>query len=235
MPQDTTLLRRSLVWTAIYVVVVSVGAQLRSPGLTSLVLVALSVALLVHLRPGGRLALYGVRRVQRGTLPLVLFFVPLFAITLLQYAKGPAPGLDAGGVVSAVVVVTTVGFVEELLFRGFLLRALRTRYDPTRAVVVSGLTFGIGHVVNLLHGYPPTDQALQIVAAVLVGVALAYCVVLTGSLLPGAVFHALFNLSGTLTARSVPGDRVTVGIIVIVMVPYLLFLRNRLATTGPAG
>ncbi|XTR52033.1 CPBP family intramembrane glutamic endopeptidase [Pseudarthrobacter sp. So.54] len=171
---------------------------------------------------------------QPGTLPPTLFYLPLFAIAFLAYTKGFAPGLDLEAIVFAILLMAAVGFIEELLFRGFLLQALRTRGSFTRAIIISGVTFGLGHIVNLLRGYSPTDQALQVVAAVLIGIALAYCVALTGSIMPGVAFHILFNISGTITAHSVVGDSVTVGIIAAVMIPYILFLRNRLATTGPA-
>ena len=236
--QDTKPIWHALVWIGIYIVTVNVGdlagEQLGFPGLTSIVLVALSAALLIYLRVGRRLAFYGIRPVQPETLPLTLFYLPLFAVAFLQYGKGFAAGLDTQTVLFAILLVAAVGFIEELLFRGFLLQALRTRGSLTRAIIISGVTFGIGHIVNLLRGYSLTDQALQLVAAVLIGIALAYCVVLTGSILPGVAFHALFNLSGTLTAHSVLVDTLTVGIIAIVMIPYILFLWSRLAGAGPA-
>src|SRR5665647_2244265 len=237
--QDTKPILHALIWVAIYIVAVNIGDNLgevvQFPELTSIVLVVLSIVLIVYLRVGGRLAFYGIRSVQPGTLPLTFFYIPLFAITFVQYAKGFESGLDLRTVAFAVLLVTAVGFIEELLFRGFLLQALRTRGNLTRAIIISGVTFGIGHIVNLLRGYSPTDQALQIVAAVLIGVALAYCAVLTGSILPGIVFHALFNLSGTLTNHSVLWDSVTVGVISIVMIAYILILRNRLVSAGQAA
>jgi len=234
--QDTKPILHALIWVAIYIVAVNIGDNLgevvQFPELTSIVLVVLSIVLIVYLRVGGRLAFYGIRSVQPGTLPLTLFYIPLFAIAFVQYAKGLESGLDLRAVAFAVLLVTAVGFVEELLFRGFLLQALRARRNLTYAIIISGVTFGIGHIVNLLRGWSLTDQAIQIVAAVLIGIALAYCAVLTGSILPGVVFHALFNLSGTLTNHSVLWDSVTVGVIAIVMIVYILFLRNRLANTG---
>ena len=236
--QDTKPILHALIWVAIYIVAVNIGDNLgevvQFPELTSIVLVVLSIVLIVYLRVGGRLAFYGIRSVQPDTLPLTLFYIPLFAIAFVQYAKGLESGLDLRAVAFAVLLVTAVGFVEELLFRGFLLQALRARRNLTYAIIISGVTFGIGHIVNLLRGWSLTDQAIQIVAAVLIGIALAYCAVLTGSILPGVVFHALFNLSGTLTNHSVLWDSVTVGVIAIVMIVYILFLRNRLANTGPA-
>ena len=236
--QDTKPILHALIWVAIYIVAVNIGDNLgevvQFPELTSIVLVVLSIVLIVYLRVGGRLAFYGIRSVQPDTLPLTLFYIPLFAIAFVQYAKGLESGLDLRAVAFAVLLVTAVGFVEELLFRGFLLQALRARRNLTYAIIISGVTFGIGHIVNLLRGWSLTDQAIQIVAAVLIGIALAYCAVLTESILPGVVFHALFNLSGTLTNHSVLWDSVTVGVIAIVMIVYILFLRNRLANTGPA-
>ncbi|SJN36575.1 hypothetical protein FM104_09300 [Microbacterium esteraromaticum] len=225
-------------WIVIYIVAVNVGDYvgeiLGFPGMTSVVLVGLSIALLVYLRAGRRLAFYGIRPVQPKTLPLTVFYIPLFAIAFLQYGKGFAANLNWQTVIFAIILVAAVGFIEELLFRGFLLQALRTRGNLTRAIVISGVTFGVGHIVNLLRGYSLTDQALQLAGAILIGIALAYCVVLTGSILLGVVFHALFNLSGTLSAHSAVGDTIAVGIIAIVMIPYILILRRRLATAGPA-
>ena len=236
--QDTKPIWHALIWIAIYMVAVNLGdnfgQQLGVPRLTSIVLIILSVVLVFYLRGGGRLAFYGVRSVQPGTMPLTLFYIPVFAIAFLQYAKGLASHLDLQALVFAILVVSAVGFIEELLFRGFLLQGLRTSGNLTRAIIISGVTFGLGHIVNLLRGYSLTDQALQLVAAVFIGIALAYCAVLTGSIMPGVLFHVLFNLSGTITAHSVLWDSVTVGIISIVMIPYILFLRKRLTESGAA-
>ncbi|TFD93031.1 CPBP family intramembrane metalloprotease [Cryobacterium lactosi] len=230
--QDTKPIWHALIWIAIYILAVNIGdllgEVLQFPELTSIVLVALSIILIVYLRRSGRLAFYGIRSVQPGTLPLTLWYVPLFAITFVQYAKGFAPGLDLTTIVFAILLVTAVGFIEELLFRGFLLEALRTRGNLTRAILISGITFGMGHIVNLLRGYSLPDQAVQLVAAVLIGIALAYCVVLTGSILPGVVFHALFNLSGTLTIHSAVWDSVAVGAIAIIMIGFIVLLHKRL-------
>lgn len=237
--QQTRPIRHAIIWIAVYIVTVNIGdalgEQLQFPGLTSILLLALSTVLLVYLRVGRRFASIGIRAVQPGTLPSTFFYLPLFAIAFAQYAKGFTPTLDLQAVTFAVLLVAAVGFIEELLFRGFLLNALRTRGSVDRAIVISGVTFGLGHIVNLLRGYSVTDQALQLVAAVLIGVALAYCAVLTGSILPGVVFHALFNLSGTITNHSTTLDTVIVGGIALVMIGYIITLRGHLARSGPAS
>lgn len=154
--QDTKPLLHALIWIGIYIVAVNIGdilsEVLRFPELTSLVLIALSIVLVVYLRAAGRLAFYGLRRVQPGTLSLTLFYIPLFATLLVPFAQGLAPGLTLRTVIFAVVLMAGVGFVEEVLFRGFLLQALRGSEPLTRAIIVSGVTFGIGHILNLFRG-----------------------------------------------------------------------------------
>ena len=44
-----------------------------------------------------------------------------------------------------------VGFFEEVIFRGLLFQALAKENIET-AVSVSSVTFGLGHILNLLNG-----------------------------------------------------------------------------------
>lgn len=224
-----------MAWIAIYIAAMNLGAFLAEayPAITWAtggVLAILSIALLVYVAKSGTAATYWVKSPEGGTLPSALYLAPLFAVAFFQYAKGIDPQLDLGAVAAAVLLVVCVGFIEELLFRGFLLRALREKGSLNRAVLISGATFGIGHIINLANGYSGADQLIQMVAAVVIGIALAYCVALTGSILPGVAFHALFNLSGTVTVASTSMDTYILGAVIVVMVPYILYLRRQLAS-----
>lgn len=119
-----------------------------------------------------------------------------------------------------------VGFIEELLFRGFLFRAILKKSGLNRAVIISGVTFGIGHIVNLARGYSVADQAIQIVAGIFIGIALAYLVALTQSMMPGVIFHILFNISGSVTNDNVGMEAQFVIAVAVVMVAYALYLRQ---------
>ncbi|TFB72524.1 CPBP family intramembrane metalloprotease [Cryobacterium glaciale] len=100
-----------------------------------------------------------------------------------------------------------VGFVEELIFRGFLFQAILAKKTVLRAIYLSGITFGLGHIVNLLRGYSGFDQLIQLVAAIVIGIALGYVVAITRSILPVVLFHILFNISGALTTHDVVWER----------------------------
>ena len=95
--QDTKPILHALIWVAIYIVAVNSGDNLgevvQFPELTSIVLVVLSIVLIVYLRVGGRLAFYGIRSVQPDTLPLTLFYIPLFAIAFCSMQRASSRGL----------------------------------------------------------------------------------------------------------------------------------------------
>jgi len=82
--------------------------------------------------------------------------------------------------------------LEELVFRGRIMRTLMRRFTPRDAILASSLLFMIAHV-----GGP--DAALLFIPLTL-GLASGALVYLTRSIWPGIVLHALWNLLTPLTA-----------------------------------
>lgn len=82
-------------------------------------------------------------------------------------------------------VVVLTPLAEETLFRGFFYPALRRRFRPASAALISGAVFG------LAHGHP-----LLIVPIFVLGVLLALVAERRRSIVPTVVAHALFNLFG---------------------------------------
>ncbi|MCI2046862.1 MAG: CPBP family intramembrane metalloprotease [Faecalibacterium sp.] len=135
----------------------------------------------------------------------------------LRFAPGtPLPGRKVGYLLPMLVVATAnlwhgavlryapldtvwyvlsmlcIGFIEEILFRGYLLQLLLKRSVKV-AILVSTLTFGLGHSVNLLNGAKVVPTLLQLVYALAIGLMLSVFVVKTGHLLPCCFFHGVFN------------------------------------------
>ena len=50
-----------------------------------------------------------------------------------------------------VLSMLCVGFLEEMIFRGFLFKAM-SKDNLRMAIIVSSVTFGIGHLINLFNG-----------------------------------------------------------------------------------
>ncbi len=91
-----------------------------------------------------------------------------------------AHGTPYIGFAFAVIVAAPV--IEELFFRGLLLRSLERRFGARWAVAGSSLAFGIAHF-----------QGLQLPALIAVGLVFGVLRVRTGRLGPGIVAHAAFN------------------------------------------
>ena len=120
-----------------------------------------------------------------GYIPLLLiaagqfFFVPVLNMNPLEYA-------------TRCIMMCGVGFLEEILFRGFLFRGI-AKDNIKEAIIISSITFGVGHIVNLFNGYDLTKCVAQIVFAVAVGFMLVFVLVRTRSIIPCIVFHAMNN------------------------------------------
>lgn len=80
--------------------------------------------------------------------------------------------------------------VEELFFRGLLLRSLENRWGSTAAVVLSGALFGLVH----LEGSSGLAIVAVVVSLALLGWALGWLTVRFGRLGPALVAHVTFNL-----------------------------------------
>lgn len=76
----------------------------------------------------------------------------------------------------------TAGVCEELLYRGYLIAYLATWLPAPAAAAVAALVFGIGHSYQGARGVLTTTAA---------GAILGFAYLVSGSLLPGMVAHAL--------------------------------------------
>lgn len=186
----------AVVWIVAYVVLVPIGDALSElvgepNSVTAPLLAVLSLVLLLYVRRNGWLGYYGLRSFRKADFTKTLLYIPLLAIAMMQYAKGLRAGLDVTAVLLIIALMVCVGFIEELVFRGFLFRAILEKRSLTGAVVISGITFGLGHVVNLARGYTGVEQLIQIGSAIVLGIVLALLFAVTGTIVPLIIFHAL--------------------------------------------
>ena len=95
---------------------------------------------------------------------------------IARAAHGPA------FVLLAVLLIVAAPFIEELFFRGLLLRALARRFGTGWAVAGSSLAFAVAHF-----------EGIQFPALLVVGVVFGVLVVRYGRLGPGMWAHGAFN------------------------------------------
>ena len=127
-----------------------------------------------------------------------LYYVPLVILASGNLWNGVAVNYSAAETVCRIVCMLCVGFLEEVIFRGLLFKAI-AKDNIKSAIVISSVTFGIGHIINLFNGsgMELVGNLCQIVFAVAVGFLLVTIFYRGGSLLPCIFVHSVLNTLGT--------------------------------------
>lgn len=198
----------ALVSIAAYVVLFSLSDSLSASLhvqklITAPVGLLLTLVLYGFLKRNGLKESYGLRPF-RGDSKAFLYFLPLILLASTNLWNGATLNASLPETALFIVSMLCVGFLEEVIFRGLLLKALCMDNRRT-AILVSSLTFGIGHIVNLLNGAEFFPTLLQICYATAIG--FLFCVLfLRGkSLLPCIMTHGVINC---LSLFGVPGSQV---------------------------
>lgn len=135
--------------------------------------VIMAALLLAWIAKNGLSKKYGLQKVKIDY-GKYLYFLPLIAIATNNLWGGLSVHLSVLETILHIISMICVGFLEEIIFRGFLFLAL-CQNNVKQAVLISSLTFGIGHIVNLLNGAEVLSTLLQICyAAALTVVSLVY-------------------------------------------------------------
>ena len=109
--------------------------------------------------------------------------VPKEVIEQLRRSLIPSDG-SRGLWATLALVALTPAICEEALFRGPILRGLRTRAGPAAAVALTGLLFGVFHL-----------ELSRILPTALLGILLSLVALESGSILPAMLAHFLNNAS----------------------------------------
>jgi sodium transport system permease protein len=107
----------------------------------------------------------------------------------LRHAIAPGDG-GRGTLLTLFLMALTPAICEEALFRGPILRGLRTRLSPAGAAILTGLLFGIYHL-----------DPWRLVPTAILGVALSGIALGSGSIIPAMVAHFVNNACLILLAR----------------------------------
>lgn len=150
-----------------------------------------------------------------------LYFIPLIIISLVNIWAGFSINNTLFEICIYMAAMFCVGFLEEVIFRGFLFKMM-SRDNLKSAIIVSSLTFGIGHIVNLFNGAPLVPTLFQICYAVLLGFLFVIIFVKSGSLWPSIITHGIFNALGVFSVDSSLFLYAIPVILIIICILYVL-------------
>lgn len=119
----------------------------------------------------------------------------LFGILIrLKYARWQR--FTPLGILYLVIGIAFVGFSEELLARGILVRLISEAGFPQYLVMlVSSMIFGLLHGMNYFNGQDRKTTISQMIVATLIGMGLYTALTVSGTLWVPIILHALFDLS----------------------------------------
>ncbi len=154
----------------------------------------------------------------------MLYYIPMLVLATGNLWGGVSlhyPGLSQ---LWAVLSMLLIGYVEEVLFRGFLFRALIKKDGLVPAIIISAVTFGIGHIVNLLAGQANLETIMQVLFAVAWGFIFTYAFLKGGSLWPCVAVHGLVDIFSKFSRDSVTAEWVYIGATILVALLYCPYL-----------
>ena len=189
-------------------------------------LTAISTGLLLFIRANtlqGELGLDRWIRNGKG----ILWLIPVWILSTGNLWSGLALKYTGINAVMATMSFLLVGFVEETVFRGFLFNGMRKTGSLTVAIIVSAVTFGMGHLINLLTGQATMDTLLQMVFAIAWGFLLTFAYLKSGSLLACILIHGIIDAASVFGRDNVVGDTVFMIATIVVAIVYCLYLSKQ--------
>ena len=182
----------------------------------SLLLVVLMIAL-------KRVSYYGLARVQNAR--NYLYFIPLALIASVNLWSGININNTTSEIMFHILMMLNVGFIEEIIFRGFLFKMME-RSNVKLAIAVSSITFGIGHIVNLINGADLVPTLVQICYAIAIGYLFVIIFHKSKSLVPCIIAHAITNALSIFNVESVASTYIVPIFLIIVPLAYAIFINK---------
>ena len=186
----------AIVWIIAYVVFASLGDNLSAEIgvlkiITLPILLVLSMVLFIFVVKNGLSVKYGLCKPQLPSNQM-LYYIPLIVLLTANLWYGVALNTSILETILYILSMFCVGFLEEIIFRGFLFKMME-KDNVRTAIIVSSVTFGIGHIINLLNGADILPTLMQIVYATAAGYLFVTIFYKSKSLWPCIITHILVN------------------------------------------
>lgn len=184
------------------------------------ILSILVITLMIILK---RVKYYGITKVNN--IKKCLFFIPLLLIISVNLWNGININNTSSEILFRFLTMINIGFLEEIIFRGFLFKMM-AKDNIKSAIIVSSLTFGIGHIVNLLNGASLIPTLLQICYAISLGYLFVTILIKSKSLIPCIITHILINFLSIFNVDNTNMMYITSIFLVVISIIYSFYLNK---------
>lgn len=231
--KDETLF--AILWIVIYCGIMTPlkGGQEYGSGLGTLLLLAIAAGITFFVKNYHLEEKYGLTGWPENS-KRFLCFLPMLVFALMNLTGGVALNYHGVSLAFAVVSMMLVGYIEEMIFRGFLFKGLLKEGGTKKAIIIASVTFGVGHIINLFAGQATLTTLAQICYAIAFGFVVTLVFYKSGSLIPSILVHGLTDviaLFGTENTSELI-YWIAVGTVIVIGVIYSIYLAKLPSTEG---
>lgn len=233
---DKSELTFAIVWIVVYSILQSVANPLNKiigieSSANAIFNLVLTIVLFCFIRKNNLFERYGFCKTVVPARSF-LWYIPLLILATHNLWNGVAVNFPLAGTLCYIGYMLCVGFVEEVLFRGFLFKAI-AKDNVKLAVIISSVTFGLGHLLHLVNGsnVELIANLCQVYGALAVGFLFVTIFYRGGSLIPCILTHSAIDAVSAFANETglTNGKRILLSLSrLVIVVAYTLILTKTL-------
>ena len=185
----------------------------------------LSILILIFIIKIDKVKYFGLTKIT--SYKKYLYFIPLIILISVNLWGGINLDNKISYIIFYILTMINIGFLEEIIFRGFLFKMMEKDSIKT-ALIVSSLTFGIGHILNLLNGADLIPTLLQIIYATSTGFMFVIIFIKSKSIMPCIITHSLVNALSVFEVSTFITIYIAPIILTIIPIIYSIYLIKKI-------
>ena len=190
---------------------------------TTIINTIFSIFLIILMIVLKRISYYGLTKVTN--LKRYLYFIPLILIISVNLWNGININNSVSEIIYYILTMINIGFIEEIIFRGFLFKMME-KDNVRSAIIVSSITFGVGHIINLFNGADLIPTLMQICYAISIGYLFVIIFYKSKSLIPCIITHSAVNALSIFNVENGISLYVSSMFLIIVPFAYANYINN---------
>ncbi len=185
------------------------------------ILSACLIAVMMFLK---RTSYYGLKNVENAR--KYLYFLPLAIIVSVNLWNGFNINSSVSEIIFHILTMLNIGFIEEIIFRGFLFKMM-AKSNVKSAIIVSAITFGMGHIINLINGAELIPTLLQICYATAIGYLFVIIFHKSKSLVPCIITHSLVNSLSVFNVENDVSLYISPVFLTVIPLAYAIYINKK--------
>ena len=212
----------SIVWIIIYFILVILANILSNTiikipnSINALVEIIFPIIVIIFLKEKKLLSYYGINSLKRLEPKNLLYFIPMIIISLVNLGFGICINYSWQQILLISIAMLGVGFSKEILFRGFLMKAIMNK-NPKVAILLPSIIFGIIHITNLFGGANIVMTILQVIYATFFALMCSMFFYKTNNIIPCMICHSITNITDVFLPNNLSIEYQCIGCIAFII------------------